>query len=1044
MITKTNMLKILKWNYAIILLCLLFSFEYTAAADFEVRHLTVKTGETVVQSSRNLTIAGKADVVVAGGGISGVMAALTAAGEGKSVILLESRNYLGQELTSTYNCSQGLRFQDVNFFSETLSNELIKNKVIPDSRFSPEALKSFLLKKVNSEPNIEVYLFSRVNGVVMEGNTIRGVVFSGRDGRQVILAGSVVDATEDAIVSRSAGARADMNALKSNTARRFISVGGTRYLSPGSRAVPSSLQIGGDSVVVHDGFIELALPVSFGDDLAEGVSAAHAITLEKSYKLLDYLKEEGVVIQTAVPGPETWFDKVPAVQCSGNFDRDKDIDYHVKEGVLNSGEIDGLVISGRIVRTIQPINSFGDLIVAGEIAGRIAALHAVKNKKFETPVATREQPVQTEAVLQIKELLGGIEKNVDYLKLAQSATSIPVSGNYDVIVAGGGTSGIFAAISAARKGASVVLVEILPNLGGISSNRVTGYYWGVPWKSLLRHEVGERIQLEKSGGVGPLEKVRFSGEDKKYVLQDIALKAGVKILFMSLVTGTVVEGNKVRGIVVDNASGRQVLLSRVVIDATGHGGIAVAGGAKYEIGRETDGFMNEIEHGPMRDPTNLRDITSSYLKYPSYAVSMNIRESRRIAGDYTVTFDDVLQERVFPDVICRWRSNYDTHLPTSANMSDKAQDWVGILGMWRKPLIGSITFGSILPRGIDNILVAAMAYSADHDALIGGRMQPDLEHLGEAAGIIAAMACKRNCTPREVPIENIQEELIKAGILRAQDVPRIKVQDAPSLDELHRQDYWRAEREKVFLPELEGVRMELTDAVNKLGSGNETDAMAGIYLEGGKAASLLRPLLKSGNPSAREEAAVLLGMLGDKSSIPVLMDILKNRNTRRFEYTLDQASSRPSVPLYWISVILLGRMEVKESVPMMIEILNEPPVPEKLRALQRPAYGDDMFEGVHYCPPPLVSFILAALGRIGDPSAIPAVKPYLQVTSQVEISRENRDFEIAWGIRTNAARTLLNMGDASALPVLNELMDSNQSLVREYAQKLREEIIGKQ
>lgn len=1044
MITKTNMLKILKWHYAIILLCLLFSFEYTAAADFEVRHLTVKTGETVVQSSRNLTIAGKADVVVAGGGVSGVMAALTAAGEGKSVILLESRNYLGQELTSTYNCSQGLRFQDVNFFSETLSNELIKNKVIPDSRFSPEALKSFLLKKVNSEPNIEVYLFSRVNGVLMEGNTIRGVVFSGRDGRQVILAGSVVDATEDAIVSRSAGARADMNALKSNTARRFISVGGTRYLSPGSRAVPSSLQIGGDSVVVHDGFIELALPVSFGDDLAEGVSAAHAITLEKSYKLLDYLKEEGVVIQTAVPGPETWFDKVPAVQCSGNFDRDKDIDYHVKEGVLNSGEIDGLVISGRIVRTIQPINSFGDLIVAGEIAGRIAALHAGKNKKFETPVATREQPVQTEAVLQIKELLGGIEKNVDYLKLAQSATSIPVSGNYDVIVAGGGTSGIFAAISAARKGASVVLVEILPNLGGISSNRVTGYYWGVPWKSLLRHEVGERIQLEKSGGVGPLEKVRFSGEDKKYVLQDIALKAGVKILFMSLVTGTVVEGNKVRGIVVDNASGRQVLLSRVVIDATGHGGIAVAGGAKYEIGRETDGFMNEIEHGPMRDPTNLRDITSSYLKYPSYAVSMNIRESRRIAGDYTVTFDDVLQERVFPDVICRWRSNYDTHLPTSANMSDKAQDWVGILGMWRKPLIGSIPFGSILPHGIDNILVAAMAYSADHDALIGGRMQPDLEHLGEAAGIIAAMACKRNCTPREVPIENIQEELIKAGILRAQDVPRIKVQDAPSLDELHRQDYWRAEREKVFLPELEGVRMELTDAVNKLGSGNVTDAMAGIYLEGGKAASLLRPLLKSGNPSAREEAAVLLGILGDKSSIPVLMDILKNRNTRRFEYTLDQASSRPSVPLYWISVILLGRMEVKESVPMMIEILNEPPVPEKLRALQRPAYGDDMFEGVHYCPPPLVSFILAALGRIGDPSAIPAVKPYLQVTSQVEISRENRDFEIAWGIRTNAARTLLNMGDASALPVLNELMDSNQSLVREYAQKLREEIIGKQ
>ena len=1044
MITKNRYLKSLTSKYILVMVCLVFPFETITGSDFEVRHLTAKTGETVVQSSRNLTIAGKADVVVAGGGISGVMAALAAAAEGKSVILLESRNYLGQELTSTYNCTQAQQIQNVNFFPESIRNELYENKVIQKARFSPEALRNLLLKKINSEGRIQVYLYSRANGVVMDGNRIRGVVFSGRDGRQVILAGSVIDATEDAIVSRSAGAKVDMKEISGNTARRFISIAGTKYILPGSRAVPSSLRIDGDSVVVHDGFIELAVSATFGDDLAESISAAQAGTLEKSYKLLDYLKEEGVIIQTAVPAPETWFDKVPGVACSGNFDRVKDLDYHVKEGVFNSGEIDGLVIAGRIARTIQPINSFGDLIVAGEIAGRIAALNAGKNKKFETPVATREQPGQTEAVLQIMELLGGIEKDVDYLKLAQSATSIPVSGNYDVIVAGGGTSGIFAAISAARKGASVVLVEILPNLGGISSNRVNGYYWGVPWKSLLRQEVGERIQLEKSGGVGPLEKVRFSGEDKKYVLQDIALKAGVKILFMSLVTGTVVEGNKVRGIVVDNSSGRQVLLSKVVIDATGHGGVAVAGGAKYEIGRETDGFMNEIEHGPMRDPTNLRDITSSYLKYPSYAVSMNIRESRRIAGDYTVTYDDVLQERVFPDVICRWRSNYDTHLPTSANMSDKAQDWVGILGMWRKPLIGSIPLGSILPQGIDNIIVAAMAYSADHDALIGGRMQPDLEHLGEAAGIIAAMACERNCTPREVPIAKIQEELIKAGVLRAKDVPHIQVHDAPSLDLLHRQDYWRAEREMVFVPGKEGVRMELNEAINKLGSEHVTDAMAGIYLEGGKAASLLRPLLKSEKQSVREEAAVLLGMQGDRSAIPALMDFLKNRHTRRFEYTLDQASSRPSVPLYWISVILLGRMEVKESVPVMLEILNEPPGPDKVGEKQRSAYGEDMFDNVHSCPPPLVSFILAALGRIGDPMAISSVKPYLQVTSQVEISRENRDFEIAWGIRTNAARALLKMGDTSGLPVLEELMESDQSLVRQYSQKLREEIIGNQ
>jgi NADPH-dependent 2,4-dienoyl-CoA reductase/sulfur reductase-like enzyme len=60
--------------------------------------------DRLVQRERDLPVVGQADVVVAGGGVAGVAAALRAADEGLSVLLLESRNRLGRELTATYQC----------------------------------------------------------------------------------------------------------------------------------------------------------------------------------------------------------------------------------------------------------------------------------------------------------------------------------------------------------------------------------------------------------------------------------------------------------------------------------------------------------------------------------------------------------------------------------------------------------------------------------------------------------------------------------------------------------------------------------------------------------------------------------------------------------------------------------------------------------------------------------------------------------------------------------------------------------------------------
>jgi len=403
-----------------------------------------------------------------------------------------------------------------------------------------------------------------------------------------------------------------------------------------------------------------------------------------------------------------------------------------------------------------------------------------------------------------------------------------------------------------------------------------------------------------------------------------------------------------------------------------------------------------------------------------------------------VTFDDVLHERLFPDTICRWRSNYDTHFPNSANQSDRAQDWTAILGLWRKPILGSIPYRSLLPQGLEGILVSAMAYSCDHDALVGGRMQGDLEHLGEAAGVAAAMACRLGVPLRQVPIDRLQEELVRLGVLRGDDVAGQRVAHSPSLDALHRQDLWRAEREQQFPPSARKLP-SLQEAVDRLGTANAIDAMTPLYLAGDESIPWLRPRLESDNVRAREEAAVLLGLLGDRSAVPALMTFLETRNPRRFCYTLPEASSRPSVPLYWSAAILWGRFGERGAVPWMMDILRSTP-PEAYALLHRAAYGEDMFQSPDACPPPLASFLIVALGRIGDPRAADAVRPFLAVSAPVGVAEENRNFEIAWGVRTSAAWALAQLGDDAGIPVLSELRSADQALLRRYAQGLLEEL----
>jgi hypothetical protein len=871
-----------------------------------------------------------------------------------------------------------------------------KRGVLGKQQLDPIALLTHLPAHSTLQSRVKTYLFSLPSGVVVRDGRVCGLMMVNRAGRQVVMARAVVDATDDARLAAAAGAEFLRRAPRLATVRRFILGELSPAWPPGPLELPKGVGLDGDEVNVHDRGVELVRRIDLGDDAARGLSSALAITLEKAFRLRGHAEGAGKTWNGFSPAPEVLLDETPQVACRRPATAPDANALRLNADALLPAGIDGLVMAGRNCLPAEAGVDLQTLLCAGEASGRAAVDMARKGPALPSLGHGRGGLEKCPPGPAVREILDGMERGIDYPVVRQPAVALPVAGKFDVLVVGGGTSGALAAIAAARQGAKVAVVELLPNLGGTSTNRVNSYYWGVTWKSRLSDEIDRRCQAIPRTDATGLQKVRFSGEDKKLALQDLAHRAGVQVWLRSFAAGAIVQGNKVTGAVVENASGRQVLLADVVIDASGHGDVAAAAGAAFDKGRPSDGFMHEVEYGPLRDSLNVADMSKVYLRMPGKAPSNNLRESRRIVGDYTLTFDDQIHGRPFPDVVCRWRSNYDSHFPHSANEEDLAQDWIAMLGLFRHTINGSIPYRSLLPKGLENILVVGKAYSVTHDALIGARMQRDLQHMGEAAGVAAAMACRAKTTCRGIPIRKLQWELVNLGVLQPEDITAAAGAGRNT------------------------GRGDMQPSVRRLGTEGALDAMVDLYLAGPAAAPPVRPLLSSLNPRAREEAALLLGLLNDRSAIPLLVEFLRARNNRTFVAALPRAPGIPSVPLYYSAVILLGRFRSAEAAPLVRELLRDPA----------------------RCPADLASFAIVALGRIGDRQALDTIRPYLKVACQVNSHRENREADAQWGVRTTAARVLAALGDRSGVPMLIELLEADQSLLRDYALRLLEEITG--
>ena len=138
----------------------------------------------------------------------------------------------------------------------------------------------------------------------------------------------------------------------------------------------------------------------------------------------------------------------------------------------------------------------------------------------------------------------------------------------------------------------------------------------------------------------------------------------------------------------------------------------------------------------------------------STAPMIGIRESRRILGDAVLTGDDVLAGRDFEDGIARGIYLLDIHNPTESGKRSQ-------LVMLKQPY--TIPYRALLPRGIENLLVAGRCISGDHIALASYRVQSHAMAIGEAAGTAAGLASKQGVTPRKLSSALLRTTLKSAG-----------------------------------------------------------------------------------------------------------------------------------------------------------------------------------------------------------------------------------------------------------------------------------------
>jgi len=216
------------------------------------------------------------------------------------------------------------------------------------------------------------------------------------------------------------------------------------------------------------------------------------------------------------------------------------------------------------------------------------------------------------------------------MEVSEPGRKIPVRAETDVLVVGGGLAGVSAAVAAARAGARTMLIERNSFPGGVATAgmccSVFNCFYTFGRELVVKGNPLEFVdKLSKADGPG-LSWHKHKGhiiydiEKGKLTLIELLEEAGVECLFETLTAGAVMEDDIIKGIIIESKSGREAVLAKVVVDATGDSDVAKYADVplkQLEPGRnkssyvfrvgnvDVDGFVQYFKDNPDQYPENM-------------------------------------------------------------------------------------------------------------------------------------------------------------------------------------------------------------------------------------------------------------------------------------------------------------------------------------------------------------------------------------------------------------------------------------------------------
>ncbi|MDR1599054.1 MAG: FAD-dependent oxidoreductase [Oscillospiraceae bacterium] len=179
-----------------------------------------------------------------------------------------------------------------------------------------------------------------------------------------------------------------------------------------------------------------------------------------------------------------------------------------------------------------------------------------------------------------------------------------------------------------------------------------------------------------------------------------------------------------------------------------------------------------LTDGMKRGRRLVREYAAFYRKYfglddlrlVTTAAMMGIRESRRAQGEYTLCYADYQARRKFPDQIAIFAKSVDIHVyDTTPEQYERYYSEFTKMDRYKPGEYYGIPYGTLVPKGFDNLWVAGRCVSADIKVQGSLRVQPAASMMGQAAGVAAWQAIKTGTTARTLDTAKLVETLRRQG-----------------------------------------------------------------------------------------------------------------------------------------------------------------------------------------------------------------------------------------------------------------------------------------